>query len=74
MQLAQKYLRLFVRYLLVAVPMVSAMPVLSLFTGPALAGIDASHSSGTIPAGSNASVTLTITGIDVAERPIRYNI
>ena len=37
MQLEQKYLRWFVRYLLVAVAMVSVMPVLSLFTGPALA-------------------------------------
>ena len=37
MQFAQKSLGSFVRYLLVAVAMVSVMPVLSLFTGTALA-------------------------------------
>ena len=39
MQFAQKYRPAFVRYLLVA--MVSVMPVLSLFTGTALAAPDA---------------------------------
>ena len=37
MQLEQKSLGSCVRYLLVAVAMVPVMPVLSLFTGPALA-------------------------------------
>ena len=37
MRFKQKYLRSFVQYLLVAVAMVSVIPVLSLFTGTALA-------------------------------------
>ena len=37
MRFKQKYLRSFVRYLVVAVAMVSVMPVLSIFTATALA-------------------------------------